>query len=88
MFLNTFANILDPLFDILMELNGQVNWNEIDNCLTRCKLAKAIGAKQAIENLNFQNLSAYIKTRKSKDASQETKSLIKQLHENASAIGL
>ncbi len=51
---DTFANILDPLFDILMDLNGQVNWNEIDNCLTRCKLAKAIGAKQATENLNFQ----------------------------------
>jgi hypothetical protein len=84
---NTFANILDPLFDLLMDLNGQVNWNEIDNCLTRCKLAKAIGAKQAIENINFQNLSAYIKTRKSKDTSQETKSLIKQLHENASVLG-
>jgi len=84
---NTFANILDPLFDLLMDLNGQVNWNEIDNCLTRCKLAKAIGAKQAIENINFQNLSAYIKTRKSKDTSQETKSLIKQLHDNASALG-
>ena len=84
---NTFANILDPLFDLLRHLNGQVNWNEIDNCLTRCKLAKAIGAKQAIKNINFQNLSAYIKTRKSKDTSQETKSLIKQLHENASALG-
>ena len=70
-----------------MNLNGQVNWNEIDNCLTRCKLAKAIGAKQAIENLNFQNLSIYVKMRKSRDASQETKSLIKQLHENASALG-
>ena len=51
---NTFANILDPLFDLLMDLNGQVNWNEIDNCLTRCKLAKAIGAKQATENIDFQ----------------------------------
>jgi hypothetical protein len=83
----TFANILDPLFDILMNLNGQINWNEIDNCLTRCKLTKAIGTKQATENLNFPNLSAYVKMRKSKDTSQETKSLIKQLHENASVLG-
>jgi hypothetical protein len=83
---DTFANILDPLFDILMDLNGQVNWNEIDNCLTRCKLAKAIGAKQSTENLNFQNLSIYVKMRKSRDVSQETKSLIKRLHENASVL--
>ena len=83
----TFANILDPLFDILMELNGQVNWNEIDNFLTRCRLAKAIGTKQATENLNFLNLSVYVKMRKSKDISQETKALIKQLHENASLLG-
>jgi hypothetical protein len=84
---DTFANILDPLFDILMNLNGQVNWNEIDNCLTRCKLAKAIGAKQATENLDFRNLTVYIKMCKSKDTSQETKSLIKQLYENASVLG-
>jgi hypothetical protein len=83
----TFANILDPLFDILMNLNGQVNWNEIDDCLTHCKLAKAIGIKQATENLNFRNLTVFIKMRKSKEASQETKSLIKQLHENASVLG-
>jgi hypothetical protein len=83
----TFAKILDPLFDILMELNGQVNWNEIDNFLTRCRLAKAIGIKQATENLNFLNLSVYVKMRKSKDISQETKSLIKQLHKNASLLG-
>ena len=85
---DSFANIIDPLFDMLMDLHGQVNWNDIDNCLTRCKLAKAIGAKQATENLNFQNLTAYIKMRKSKDTSQETKSLIKLLHKNASAIRL
>jgi hypothetical protein len=83
----TFANILDPLFDILMNLNGQIDWSEIDNCLTRCKLNKAIGTKQATENLNFPNLSIYVKMRKSKDTSQETKSLIKQLHENASVLG-
>jgi hypothetical protein len=64
-----------------------VNWNNIDNCLTRCRLARAIGAKQATENLNFGNLSVCIKLRKSKELLQETKSLIKILHKNALALG-
>lgn len=84
---DSFANITDPLFDILMDLHGQVNWNNIDNCLTRCRLARAIGAKQATENLNFGDLSVYIKMHKSKELLQETKSLIKILHKNALALG-
>ncbi len=84
---NSFANIIDPLFDLLMDLHGHVNWNDIDNCLIHCKLARAIGAKQVNENLNFQNLTAYIKMRKSKESLQETKSLINLLHKNALALG-
>ena len=83
---DAFADIIDPLFDLLMDLHGQVNWNDIDNCLIHCKLARAIGAKKATENLNFQNLTAYIKMRKSKESLQETKSLIKLLNKNALAL--
>lgn len=84
---DSFANITDPLFDLLMDLHGQVNWNNIDNCLTRCRLAKAIGAKQATENLSFGNLSFYIKMRESKKLLEETKLLIRLLHKNALLIG-
>ena len=83
---DSFANIIDPLFDMLINLHGQVNWNDVNNCLTHCKLARAIGSKHATENLNFQNLSAYIKMHKSKEALQETKSLVKRLHKNALSL--
>ncbi len=84
---DAFANIIDPLFDILRNLHGQTKWSQIDNGLAHCILASAIGAKQAIENLNFRNLSISIKMRRSKDTSQEIKSLIKLLHKNATALG-
>lgn len=82
---NSFADVLDSLFNLLMGLHGQTNWSIVENNFMRCKLAKALGAK-ATENLNFRNLSSFIKVRQPKDAGHECESLIKLLHANVSAL--
>ncbi len=39
MIFNDFADVADPLFDLLIGLNGKVNWGDVEISLKRCKLA-------------------------------------------------
>ena len=68
---NAYANIIDPLHDLLMDLHGQTSWMDIENDLTRCKVSKALEGKISTENLNFRNLSSLIRDKKPKEAANE-----------------
>ncbi len=81
---NSFADLAEPLFDLLKSLNGYVNWAETENCLNRCRLAKAFGVKPATDNLDFRNLSQFIRLQQPQSTILETKSMIKTLFANAS----
>jgi hypothetical protein len=83
---NSFADVADPLFDLLTSLHGYADWTGAENCLNRCKLAKVLGVKQATENLNFQNLSYSIKNQHSQVIIRETESAIKSLYSNALSL--
>lgn len=85
----TFACIADPLFDLLMGLHGQLDWDSIENRLNSCKLATVnfLGVKLATENLNFRNLSFSVKMHQPNDAINESESLIELLFANVSALG-
>ena len=84
-----FACIADPLFDLLMGLHGQLDWDYIENRLKRCKLATENfpEVKLATENLNFRNLSFSVKIHQPNDAIRESESLIELLFANVSALG-
>lgn len=84
---SSYVDILDPLFDLLMNLHGEVDWNVVENSLKRCKVAKVLRAKVATKNLNLRNLSSFIRMRQPKDAALECNSLIKLLHSNALVLG-
>ncbi len=83
---NAYANIIDPLHDLLMDLHGHTSWIDLENDLTRCKLAKALEGKIFIENLNFRNLSTSIRNKKAREAGIEITILIEALHKNVSAL--
>lgn len=84
---NSFADVADPLFDLLTSLHGYEDWTIAENCLNRCKLAKALGVKLATDNLNFQKLSQSIRIRHSMITLREIELTIKTLYSNASALG-
>ena len=83
---NAYANIIDSLHDLLMDLHGHTSWMDIENDLTRCKLAKALEGKISTENLNFRNLSILIKNKKPKEAANEIAFLIETLHGDILAL--
>ena len=83
---NAYANIIDSLHDLLMDLHGHTSWMDIENDLTRCKLAKALEGKISLENLNFRNLSILIKNKKAKEAANEIAALIETLHKEVSTL--
>jgi hypothetical protein len=83
---NSYANIIDSLHDLLMDLNGHTSWMDLENGLTRCKLSKALEGKISIENLNFRNLSILIKNKKAKEAANEIAALIETLHKDVLAL--
>jgi hypothetical protein len=82
---NTYADMLDSLFDMLMGLHGQVNWSLVNDSLERCKLARVVGVKEAVANLNFRNLSKFVLAKQPKNAAAECKSILSQLQVNAGA---
>ncbi|MCW3996816.1 MAG: hypothetical protein NWE98_11800 [Candidatus Bathyarchaeota archaeon] len=84
---NSFADIADPLFDLLMNLNGSADWKAAEISLERCKLAKVLGAESLTHNLSFQALATYIKKQQFISTKQECESLIKTLYQNALALG-
>ena len=90
MIFNDFADVADPLFDLLIGLNGKVNWGDVEISLKRCKLATSNFSRTKIstENLNFQNLSLAIKSHALKGASQEALSIMNHVFENVSALGV
>jgi hypothetical protein len=83
---NAYANIIDSLHDLLMDLHGHTSWMDLENDLTRCKLAKALEGKISLENLNFRNLSILIKNKKAKEAANEIAALIETLHKEVSTL--
>ena len=83
---NAYANIIDPLHDLLMDLHGHTSWMDLENDLTRCKLAKALEGKISLENLNFRKLSILIKNKKAKEAANEIEALIETLHREVSTL--
>ncbi len=83
---NAYANIIDSLHDLLMDLHGHTSWMDLENDLTRCKLSKALEGKISTENLNFRNLSNLIRNKKPKEAANEIAALIQTLHRDVSAL--
>ena len=83
---NAYANIIDPLHDLLMDLHGHTSWMDLENDLTRCKLAKALEGKISIENLSFRNLTVLIRNKKAKEAANEIAALIETIHRDVSAL--
>jgi hypothetical protein len=69
-----------------MDLHGHTSWMDLENDLTRCKLAKALEGKISLENLNFRNLSILIKNKKAKEAANEIAALIETLHKEVSTL--
>jgi hypothetical protein len=82
----SYANRIDPLFDLLMNIHGHTSWNNLENDLTKCKITKALEGKITTENLNFKNLSTYIKNKKPKEATNEIAKLIQTLHQNITTL--
>jgi hypothetical protein len=83
---NAYANIIDSLHDLLMDLHGHTNWMDLENDLTRCKLTKALEGKISTENLNLRNLSNLIMNKKAKEAANEIAALIETLHRDVLAL--
>jgi hypothetical protein len=84
---NSFADTLDHLFDLLTGLQGHVNWSKVNSALESCKLAKVVGANEAVANLNYRSLSKFVLTQQPKDAAIECKSILNQLQANAESLG-
>jgi|GEM_PF-862595 len=87
---NAFVGMVDPLFDLLMGLHGEGEWDGIENSLKRCELATVNFlrvVKLASEKLNFQNLSFVIKAHQPKEAAHEIQSILEVLYENVSVLG-
>jgi hypothetical protein len=82
----SYANIMDPLFDLLIDLQGHTNWITLENDLTRCKLAKALEGRLSTPSLDFRNLSQFIKEKKAKEAVNEMATLIHLLHGDISTM--
>lgn len=83
---DSFAQTIDPLFDILGALHGRVNWQIVTDSVEQCKFSKVIGAKEAIGNLDFHNLTLAVKQQQPQVAAQECRALMKTLHANLSTL--
>lgn len=88
--LSASINIVDPLFDLLMSLQSEVDWNSIEDCLKRSEQATMNSGhlKLNTEKLIFQNLSFAIKAHQKKEIARETQLILKLFYENAPSLSL
>ena len=82
---NTFTTLsqtVDSLFDILSYLHGEIEWKNIEGCLSRCEESSvpASGVELSATKMDLANLSAAIKQRQPDLVAKETRLALQSVY--------
>ena len=82
------ANTVNPLFDILLHLNGEIDWKSIEGCVATCQELTSAASEPTSPNanLNLAILSAAVAQRKPDLIAGETRLILHSIY--GQAVGL
>ena len=87
--LSALSYIVDPLFDLLMSLQSDIDWDNIEDYLKWSKQATLNSGNPALtEKSIFENLSFAIHRHQKKEIAKETQSILKLIYENTTSSSL
>jgi len=84
----SLVETVDPLFDMLIGLQGEVNWDRVESCLKLCEESAKNAANPALAppNLILINISSALKKHEPEEISKQVQFILDSLYQSISVL--